>query len=210
MTPRDSLHVPFSYQSEAFNCGPHTLRLVMQFLGNDVDESKLREYGKTTIEEGTSCENMTRAARLAHFWAYGKYDGKLEDLEHYFKLGYPAIVHLFNPEWPEFGYGDFDRSHYVIVTGVYGRRRGGEARGRGSRAAEPRSSKTASVYDSYVTVHDPEPPDPAHPSGPHMRLKVDEFLRLWSGSEGRGEKNWFLILAKNQLDERFVGPTAHP
>ena len=76
--------------------------------------------------------------------------------------------------------------------------------------AEPRSSKTASVYDSYVTVHDPEPPDPAHPSGPHMRLKVDEFLKLWSGSEGRGEKNWFLVLAKNQLDERFVGPTAHP
>ncbi|KKW28019.1 MAG: hypothetical protein UY70_C0004G0003 [Candidatus Kaiserbacteria bacterium GW2011_GWB1_52_6] len=112
MAEQAPLHVPFSYQSESFNCGPHTLRLVMQFLGNDVDESKLREYGKTTIEEGTSCENMTRAARLAHFWAYGSFDGKIEDLEHFFKLGYPAIVHLFNPEWPDFGYGDFDRSHY--------------------------------------------------------------------------------------------------
>ncbi|KKW23608.1 MAG: hypothetical protein UY67_C0020G0002 [Candidatus Kaiserbacteria bacterium GW2011_GWA2_52_12] len=92
MAEQAPLHVPFSYQSESFNCGPHTLRLVMQFLGNDVDESKLREYGKTTIEEGTSCENMTRAARLAHFWAYGSFDGKIEDLEHFFKLGYPAIV----------------------------------------------------------------------------------------------------------------------
>ena len=142
MAEQAPLHVPFSYQSESFNCGPHTLRLVMQFLGNDVDESKLREYGKTTIEEGTSCENMTRAARLAHFWAYGSFDGKIEDLEHFFKLGYPAIVHLFNPEWPDFGYGDFDRSHYVIVTGVYGRRRASEARELRSRASEPRSSKT--------------------------------------------------------------------
>lgn len=179
LVKRVPLDVPFAYPDQTFTCGPLCIQAVAEYHGKKIPLGVLVIFCETAEIEGTACDAMTSGARLAQLWAHDGYDGTVEIIRDFIDRGYPVIVHLYDPNWPDKGHGIFDQCHHQIVT---------------------------DCTDTHITMHDIDPIEDS--GGPHQEMPIEEFLRIWHcepGSENEG-KRWFLVVAPHQLDSRFKGP----
>lgn len=90
----------------------------MRFFGVTKTAEELAKLADTNEAVGTWHRNMMNAARASGFWVYQNKNGTVEELRSFLKKGYPVIVHLFMPEWEPGQWGEWDRYHYVVVTGM--------------------------------------------------------------------------------------------
>jgi ABC-type bacteriocin/lantibiotic exporter with double-glycine peptidase domain len=117
-TQSNTLAVPYKKQPAEYYCGPTSLQMIMAFFGVKRSAEELATLADTNEAIGTWHRNMANAARASGFWVYQSRRGTIESLRSFLNKGYPVIVHLFMPEWPAGKWGQWDRFHYVVITGL--------------------------------------------------------------------------------------------
>lgn len=110
--------MPYFKQPAEYYCGPTSLQMVMAYFGVKISAEELAKLADTNEAIGTWHRNMMNAARASGFWAYSNKNATIEELRSFLKKGYPAIVHLFMPDWPQGKWGSWDQFHYVVVVGL--------------------------------------------------------------------------------------------
>lgn len=58
--PRVILPIKLNLQDTAYNCGPASVKIILETLGISIDEEKLMKMQKTTPKEGTSPNNLVK------------------------------------------------------------------------------------------------------------------------------------------------------
>ncbi len=109
-----SLHfIPGFVQSPLY-CGPACLKMILYYYGTEVSEDELGRVAKTTLEHGTTNENLLLAAQAYGLDGRWHEFGTLEELRGYTEKDIPIIVEWFSSgEGPEPG-----EPHFSIVIGV--------------------------------------------------------------------------------------------
>ncbi len=113
-----TLSVPYFKQQAEYYCGPTSLQMVMEFFGVRKPAEEIARIADTNEVVGTWHRNMLNAARASGFFCYENKNATLDELRSFLKKGYPAVVHLLMPEWPEGKWGKWDKYHYVVVIGL--------------------------------------------------------------------------------------------
>lgn len=109
-----SLHlIPGFVQSPSY-CGPACLKMVLHYYGTEVSEDELGRVAKTTLEHGTTNENLLLAAQTYGLSGVWHEFGTLEELREYTEKNIPVIVEWFSSdESPDPG-----ETHFSIIIGV--------------------------------------------------------------------------------------------
>ena len=101
------LNVPAYLQTPAF-CGPACLRMVFAYYGIPIRESAIAIFAKSSREEGTSGENMVKAACHFNFRARMVENTSLSKVSGYLRKNIPVIVNWWSS----------DDGHYSVVVGL--------------------------------------------------------------------------------------------
>lgn len=117
-TKTEPLKVPYFKQPAEYYCGPTSLQMVLAFFGIKKSAAELATLADTNEAIGTWHRNMANAARSSGCFVYQNKNADFDTLRSFLRKGYPVIVHLLMPEWPAGKWGEWDRYHYVVVTGL--------------------------------------------------------------------------------------------
>ncbi len=114
ITLRDGKYfvLPVGTYRQAFpgTCGPAALKIVLDYLRWPISENYLGRLCKTSIERGTSPQDLVRAARKLSFKADEREHLTIDEVKKLINDGYPIIA---NYQYrPEFGEG-----HYAVIIG---------------------------------------------------------------------------------------------
>lgn len=91
------------------HCGPACLKMVFDYYGKEVSEKEIAKAAKTTIKEGTSIENMARAAKHFGFNAEHKENSSVKEMHKLvIRKKIPVIANLFAE----------DEGHYTVIVGI--------------------------------------------------------------------------------------------
>lgn len=82
--------------------------MVLEYYGRRVSQARLARLARTTLREGTSVQNLARAARHLGFDAAWRERSTIAELRSYFQRGIPTIVSWFSS----------DEGHYSVVVGL--------------------------------------------------------------------------------------------
>jgi ABC-type bacteriocin/lantibiotic exporter with double-glycine peptidase domain len=95
-------------QSKSY-CGPASLKMVLSAYGKDYSENYLAKLTKASRREGTSEEDIVKAAKKLGFKAYTKEKSSIKELKKLvLKNKMPIIVTWFSPE---------AGNHFSVVVG---------------------------------------------------------------------------------------------
>lgn len=114
ITLRDSKYfvLPVGTYRQAFpgTCGPAALKIVMDYLRWPISENYLGKLAKTTLNKGTSPQDLVRAAKKLNFKAEERQHLTIDDVKKLINEGNPIICNYQYK--PEFGEG-----HYAVLIG---------------------------------------------------------------------------------------------
>jgi len=89
-------------------CGPAALKIVLEFFGKKISETKLAKMAGATAKKGTGVAGLIKTARKLGFEVWSKQNSSLAEAAKFLKLGLPIIIHWF----PE------DDGHYSVICGM--------------------------------------------------------------------------------------------
>ncbi|MGB9629055.1 MAG: C39 family peptidase [Thermodesulfobacteriota bacterium] len=102
------------YRQTYMDCGPTTLRMVLNFYGKDFSQE---EIAKVRRGRGTVVSDMESFPRGLGFEVYSFYDSRKDELKFLIAQGYPLIaLGVPPPEWRREG-RYLGEGHYVVVVG---------------------------------------------------------------------------------------------
>jgi ABC-type bacteriocin/lantibiotic exporter with double-glycine peptidase domain len=103
-----SLHlIPGFKQSPSF-CGPACLKMILHYYGTEASEEEIGALAKTTLEDGTTNENLLLTAQHYGLDGAWKREGSINDLRAYVEKNTPVIVEWFST----------NEVHFSIVVGA--------------------------------------------------------------------------------------------
>jgi ABC-type bacteriocin/lantibiotic exporter with double-glycine peptidase domain len=100
------LTIPYHKQNKDHTCGPASLRMVLEFLGIIKTENELEKLAET-VEEGTTPEKLSNAAKSLGLHCYIKSPSSEQEVKNIIDSGLPVIVSYF----------DTDELHYTVLVG---------------------------------------------------------------------------------------------
>ena len=89
-------------------CGPASLKIVFDYYGVSVSETKIAKAAGATKGKGCSIRGLIKAAKYFGFKTYLKKKGSLDDLRCFIKKNVPVIVDWFFE----------DEGHYSVVVDI--------------------------------------------------------------------------------------------
>ena len=102
------------YRQPYMDCGPTTLRMVLNYYGKTLSEE---EIGKARKGRGTSVSDMESYPRSLGFQINSFYDWKKEEMKLLLAQGYPLIaLGVRPPDWTK-GERYSGEGHFVVVVG---------------------------------------------------------------------------------------------
>ncbi|OHA40633.1 MAG: hypothetical protein A3G59_02125 [Candidatus Taylorbacteria bacterium RIFCSPLOWO2_12_FULL_47_20] len=102
------MQVPYYKQVDKNACGPAALQMVFEYFSKHVGQRTLKKQIKTTAEEGTERNNLTKTATENGFYCYVNNESNLAEVEKFVLYGLPVIVSYIEPS--------NDEGHYAVVT----------------------------------------------------------------------------------------------
>ncbi|MDD5145941.1 MAG: cysteine peptidase family C39 domain-containing protein [Candidatus Pacebacteria bacterium] len=94
-------------QSKGF-CGPASLKIVMDYYGVHVSESRIAKIARASREEGSTAKGLIAAANYFGFNTFLKDSSTLADIKSFIKKKIPVIVDWFYE----------DGGHYSVVADI--------------------------------------------------------------------------------------------
>lgn len=105
--------IPGFKQSPSF-CGPASLQMILHHYGIEATEEDIGRVAKTTIEHGTTNENLLIAAQHYGLDGAWQHNGTVDMIRSFVEQDIPVIVEWFSSdESPDPG-----EVHYSIIVGV--------------------------------------------------------------------------------------------
>ncbi|MEK7505640.1 MAG: peptidase C39 family protein [Patescibacteria group bacterium] len=101
------LDVPFYKQDTDYTCGPASLQMVMDFLGEFRSEKKLAKEANTLSTRGTKHGGLMEAVSKEGFYSYVNKNSNVEEIKHFLKMGLPVIVDITAEK----------EGHYAVAVG---------------------------------------------------------------------------------------------
>jgi ABC-type bacteriocin/lantibiotic exporter with double-glycine peptidase domain len=89
-------------------CGPPVLKMVLDYYGVLVPETKLARLAGASRKKGTSYHGLIKAAKHFDFQVFSKEKSSLDDLAYFIKRDIPVIVDWFLE----------DDGHYSVVVDI--------------------------------------------------------------------------------------------
>ncbi len=96
------------FRQTAGFCGPASLKMVFDYYGLSVSESKIARLAGATRKKGASKEGLVKAAKKLGFKAFFKENSSLNDIRKFVRKKIPVIVDWF---WEDDG-------HYSVVIDI--------------------------------------------------------------------------------------------
>lgn len=96
------------FHQKPFQCGPASLKMVMDYYGVSTSEDELAKAAGFTVENGTTIEGMIKAAKQFGFNVFSKEKSSLSDLKYLTDNNIPVIVRWFFHDW----------GHYSVVVDI--------------------------------------------------------------------------------------------
>jgi len=114
LPPKYSIPKVPLYRQTYMDCGPTSLRMVLNFYGKSYSQE---EIVKARKGRGTTVSDMESYARSQGFGVYSYYDSKKEEMKYLLVQGYPLIaLGVPPPNWPKRSRYSGE-GHYVVVVG---------------------------------------------------------------------------------------------
>jgi ABC-type bacteriocin/lantibiotic exporter with double-glycine peptidase domain len=85
------------HKQSKYNCGPASLKMVLEYFGTLVTEKELAKVARTN-KAGTKGKNLVSAAKKYGYEAFIKDGASLNDLKKFVKNNIPVIVNWFSVE----------------------------------------------------------------------------------------------------------------
>jgi len=161
-----SLSVPLIRQAEWYFCGPACIQMVAAFWGVTLSPYDVAKRAGTNEEVGTTHEGMVRAVHVAGFSIEEEHNASFTDVEEFLSKGIPLIVYLYMPEWEPVAYGDLDKRHYMVITGL--------------------ENDTLTLNDPFIGFN-------KYHEGGITKMEKEDFLSRWR-SEKSPDDNWLLAM----------------
>jgi predicted double-glycine peptidase len=109
---------PFKETQSESMCGPASLKIVLDYYGVQETEEELAKLCGTTVELGTSDEQIKKAAESLGFRVEIKEECELEDIQMWLDKKVPVIVDWFTRGHSGYTDEDIADGHYSVVAGL--------------------------------------------------------------------------------------------
>jgi len=93
-------------------CGVASLKMVLDYFGNQKTEAELIGLTGATFQKGTSAQGIKKAAQKLGFLALLKDGADFKDIQYWLDRKVPPIVDWFSI------YGGYVEGHYSVVIGL--------------------------------------------------------------------------------------------
>ncbi|MHB9019254.1 MAG: C39 family peptidase [Minisyncoccota bacterium] len=103
------LLLPYAKQHTNYSCGPTSLKMVLEFLGDKKSEKILIKKARTNKTTGTKHKWMIETAIKEGFYCYANSNSSLHEIKHFLLLGLPVIIDYTEPSE--------NIGHYAVVIG---------------------------------------------------------------------------------------------
>lgn len=104
-------------QDEKYDCGPASLKIILETIHRPVSEKKLMDLGKTTPEDGTTPEQLINTLRYLSIPYHACRGEKLDHIEN--EIRNLRLVLVDYQSWGDSGedFYNLDTGHYSVVFG---------------------------------------------------------------------------------------------
>ena len=103
------LKLPFFRQHTDYSCGPTSLEMVLDFLGDKKSEKCLIKEAHADKIDGTKHKWMIESAASEGFHCYVNSQSTINEIKHFISLGFPVIVDYTEPSE--------NIGHYSVIIG---------------------------------------------------------------------------------------------
>lgn len=100
------------YRQKPWLCGVASLKMVLEYFGVKISESKLIKLTGATARKGTTAQSIKKAARQLGFSVFIKDQAGFKDIKYWLDKKIPPIVDWFSI------YGGHIEGHYSVVVGL--------------------------------------------------------------------------------------------
>ncbi|PIR87970.1 MAG: hypothetical protein COU10_01665 [Candidatus Harrisonbacteria bacterium CG10_big_fil_rev_8_21_14_0_10_45_28] len=109
---------PFQETLDGGYCGPASLKMILEYLGESCTEKKIAKLCNRSFELGTKDADLVRVAKSYGFKAAIKNNANFTDIKQWLNKDIPVIVNWFTRGRPDYGDSEVPDGHYSVVVGI--------------------------------------------------------------------------------------------